>query len=189
MHTAETPCNFCKLDDLGSRREIAWDVEESGGDSEGSVLHGLAHEGAHFVELFGSSGAVDEPHHFGPYTTLPYEGRIVDAELQSRQFFEEGSEGNRGAAIVAFDDGGDALAQDIFGGGKAKDGSAGVAVYINKAWGHYQSGYIDSLNGGLGGKNSDGGDEAVTNSDVGTVPGGTCSIDHAGVGKENVELG
>ena len=52
-----------ELDDLGGRRERARHVEQPGAQAERAVLHPLAHEPAHLLDLGGGRLAVDRADH------------------------------------------------------------------------------------------------------------------------------
>ena len=61
VHAAVCARDLCQCDDFFGRSEHAGNVEEAGAQAQRSVLHALAHQAAHLVELLGVALRSTEP--------------------------------------------------------------------------------------------------------------------------------
>jgi len=112
----------------------------------------------------------------------------VDAEFLRFQAGEVVAEGEGAAAVGAFEDGGDALADEVFGGGVAFEAGAGVAVGVDEAGGECQPLGVDRpFRGHLLGA-AEGEDAALADGDVAHVGGAARAVDDAGAPNEGVTL-
>ncbi len=117
VDAAHAPHHLGDLDDFLGGREVAWHIEQSGGEAERAVAHGLRGQRLHLFDLFGRGLAVGQADHFLADASLPHHGGEVDRDGRFGDAVEEWREGQRRAAVRPFHDRGDAFAQIILRGG------------------------------------------------------------------------
>jgi hypothetical protein len=110
----------------------------------------------------------------------------VDADAGLFEALEEWAQGERRGAVGAFDDGGDALADEVFGGRGGLKANAAVAVGINEAGCKGETAGVDDLAGGGAGEDADGGDAVARDGDIGPAPGAAGAVEDARAANENV---
>ena len=133
VHAAVARGDLGELDRLLGGREGSRQIEQPGAHAHGAVAHALVDERAHAVELGGRGRPVIEPNRFPAHGVVADEAAVVDAQRRLAQLVQERAERQRAAAVVAFDDRGDPLAELVLGVGSVEDGVVGVVVNVDKA--------------------------------------------------------
>ncbi len=186
LHASIKPRDFRHLDYFFGRREIAGYVEQASGNSKYAIEHGLLHQRAHFVPLFWRRGPVDQPHHLGADTTLARESAEIDPDWRGVEFVKIRADRQGGISVVAFQNHGDALADQIFGGRNSRNSMAGVAVNVNETGGHHEAFRVQSKAGRRSGKVPDGRDTVAGNDYLGLEPAAADTVYNFAAGDQDV---
>lgn len=114
------------------------------------------------------------------------EGTDIHGNLSFFKLVEEFSQGNRRTAVVAFDDGCDALADVVHSRWNFEDSAAPMVVDVDGTRG---DDVANGVNGSFGlgtGQQADGGDSPVPDADIGAVPRIARAVDDAAVSYEDL---
>ena len=116
-----------------------------------------------------------------------HEQAEVGRHVNRAQLLEERSEGKGRTAVVAFDQGSDALADVILRGRIFENSTAGVSMYVDEAGRDCQSMRVDGQLGGRAIQSADRDNAIATNTDIAVVPGVPGSIHNAGVLNQDIK--
>ena len=147
----------------------------------------MTREVLHLCDFVRRRFPVFEAQHCLPDASLPYECAEVDRHVDAAEFFEERGERQWRAAVVTFDERGDALSDVILRSGIQEDSTAGVGMNVDKTGRDCQPVGIDGQLGRRPVKNTDGGDGVALGTDVALVPRVTRPIHDVGMANDDVK--
>ena len=185
-------------------------IDQGRGHADGSILHPLSYERLHLLELLGRRRNVLVAEHHAPHlgqadvvdhvdrdavaledrevlgVAAPAEGVAVD----HGRIAQRGVALGRGRTALAGEVGGDALAQLAFGArGVGDEDEAGLAHHVDEAGGDHSARGVDGAGGFAVRQLAHSDDAIAAQSDIGVYGRPAGSVDHAGVGDEDVEGG
>ena len=183
-------------------------IDEGSGHAHGPVLHSLAHQRPHLLELFRRRGDVLVAQHHAPHLRQSYVVHHVDGNaeaLEDRKILRVPPPAQRvaiddgrtllgfgalgsGRAALAGKVGGDALAQLALGARRVGDEhQAGLAHHVDEAGRNHAVARVDGPGGLMPGEAPHGGDAVSAHPHVGAEPGVAGSVHDPCVDDEDVE--
>ena len=197
-------------DELLGARIDGGRIDERSGHSHGPVLHPLAHQLPHLVELFGRRVDILHAQDYAPHLGEADVVHHVDGDavaLHDREVLRVPAPAQR----VAVDDGRIALGFGALGGGRASlagevggdaltelalgtrgigdEHQAGLAHHVDEAGGDDAIAGVDGPRGGAARELAHGGDAVPAHPHVRPEPGVSGAVHHARVGDQNIEGG
>ena len=124
VDAAHAAGDFRELDDFGRRRERPGHVEQARAQSERAVLHALAHEDAHLLDLVRRRLAVDRSDDLIAHGALADEQREIRRDARRREAIHEPLDRQRRRSVRSFDERRHALPHVIVGGRHVEDPAA-----------------------------------------------------------------
>jgi hypothetical protein len=186
VDAAEASGDPRELDDFRRRRERAGHVEQTRAEPERAVLHALADQFAHPLELLGGCRAVDLANHRHPHRSLTDEARKVRRNACCRNFVQKRPERNGRAAVGPFDQGGHALADVIVGGGHLEDAAPGVRMDVDEPGRRDEATNLDHPGRSALNRRGDARDRIAAHGNVASVPRAPGSVDDPGAPQDEV---
>ena len=111
IYAAMSRCNLGQADDFFGRRVGARHIQQSGRESDSTILHCLIDQRPHLFKFLHRWGAVIQAHHISAHGIVPNQGRNIDTEPNKTPV--PGPDIDFGTAAVASNDGRYAVEQVI----------------------------------------------------------------------------